>query len=262
MISKAAVDALHKDYPDIPKPEIATALHGLFERFAVKDPEEIKADVVILCGGKGTRIRNLVPPGVPKALTQIGDTVFLDILMQYLVSRGLRRFIFALGYRAEKILQKFGQEMFDPEETEISLMGQHYGAHNVEITFSLETEPLGTGGAVLNASPHIKTDPFFVINGDTFCRLDFRQMLWWQQTTSAPATVAVDHDLKRAGVYLFGKIIFPSTPRPPSLSHVQRFPLNLDSLPIKNYHFTNTPFFDIGSPQGLAAFCSSWSAEP
>jgi len=255
MITKAAIDALHKDYPDIPKPQIAAALHGAFERFGIKDPEEIKADVVILCGGKGMRIRDLIAPGTPKALARIGERVFLDILMQYLVSRGFRRFILALGYGAEKILGKFGQEMFDPLETEISLMGHHYGAHNVEITFSLEKAPLGTGGALLNSRSEIKTDPFFVINGDTFCRLDFRQMLWWHLTAHAESTVAVDHDLKRAGIYLFTKAIFYC------LAHFKTFPLNLDSVPIKNNHFTHSPFFDIGSPEGLDAFRSSWSAE-
>ena len=59
-------------------------------------------DVFILCGGKGTRFRE-VRDDIPKALVPINDIPFLDLLINDLVAQGCRRIILGTGYLSEQI---------------------------------------------------------------------------------------------------------------------------------------------------------------
>ena len=45
-----------------------------------------------------------------------------------------------------------------------------------EIIFSREESPLGTGGAIKQGSPHVKTDQFLAMNGDCFCVIDYNAL--------------------------------------------------------------------------------------
>jgi len=111
-------------------------------------------DVVILCGGLGKRLRPVVNDR-PKSLAEINGVAFLDILIKYVASFGLKRFILCSGYMGDAIREHYQQI-----------------SHALEIVFSQEEEPLGTGGAIKNAQPLIKSNPFLVINGDSFCKLN------------------------------------------------------------------------------------------
>ncbi len=112
-----------------------------------------KIDVVILCGGLGTRLR-AISPDVPKALMPLAGRPFIDILIESLLPFGFRRFVLCVGYLQEKIRANFA--------------GRDY-----EIVFSEEKEPLGTGGALKNAAAIISSSSFLVMNGDSFCPVDF-----------------------------------------------------------------------------------------
>ena len=61
-------------------------------------------DVVILCGGLGTRL-NSVLPNRPKALAPVGGRAFLDILIQELQRHGFKRFILCVGFLNEQIVE-------------------------------------------------------------------------------------------------------------------------------------------------------------
>ena len=89
--------------------------------------EEI--DVVILCGGLGTRLSSVLP-NRPKSLAPIGEKVFLDILIQELQSYGFQRFILCVGHLSEQIVKHFQNR------------------NQSRFMFSIETVLLGTGGAV------------------------------------------------------------------------------------------------------------------
>jgi NDP-sugar pyrophosphorylase family protein len=112
-------------------------------------------DALILCGGKGTRLQSVVSDR-PKVMATIAERPFLDILLQSLFDQGFLRVILAVGYLKEHI------------------MG-HYHT-DTRIVFSEESEPLGTGGAVKHAKPLIVSDHFFVLNGDSYCTLDYRTL--------------------------------------------------------------------------------------
>ena len=66
--------------------------------------------------------------------------------------------------------------------------------------YSVETEPLGTGGAIKLAMEHVDTTTVFVLNGDTYLELDYGAMLAAHDQANATLTVAV-HDVPDASRY-------------------------------------------------------------
>lgn len=119
-----------------------------------------EADVVILCGGLGKRLKSVISDR-PKPMAEIKNRPFLDILVDYVASYGFKRFILCIGYNGN-VIKKYYQSNKD---------------NSVTILFSEESEPLGTGGAIKNAESLIKSNPFLVLNGDSFCQVDLHKFL-------------------------------------------------------------------------------------
>jgi len=71
-------------------------------------------DAVILCGGKGTRLRRVVSDR-PKPMAQINGTPFLDILIGYLSCFGFRRFVLCTGYLSDVIEDHFSRPAADAD---------------------------------------------------------------------------------------------------------------------------------------------------
>lgn len=130
-------------------------------------------DIVILAGGLGKRLAS-VTGGQQKVMAQVGDIPFISILINYIASFGGRRFILCTGHGAEAV-EKYIQS-----------------AHqNLEIIFSREDTPLGTGGAIKKASELVTSDKFLAMNGDCFCVIDYNQMIAFHDRQKANATIAV-----------------------------------------------------------------------
>lgn len=120
-------------------------------------PDNLKEiDVVILCGGLGSRLKPVVSDR-PKVLAKIGNITFLDILLNSLAKYELKNIILCVGYLKEQIKAHFNSN------------------RNYNIKFSEEDEPLGTGGALKKAKPLIKSNPFIILNGDSICNINFRE---------------------------------------------------------------------------------------
>ena len=66
--------------------------------------------------------------------------------------------------------------------------------------FSEETTPLGTGGAVRHATPLVASDPFLLLNGDSFCRVDFSALLAFHREKRAPVSMVVAESRGRSDV--------------------------------------------------------------
>jgi D-glycero-alpha-D-manno-heptose 1-phosphate guanylyltransferase len=131
--------------------------------------KRIHADTLILCGGLGTRLRPVVSG--PKALVEVAGRPFLDVLVDELVRGGLRRFVLCTGYGSEQI-------------------ASHYrGRTDAEFWLSAEDQPLGTGGAVMHALPVTRSDPIVILNGDSFCRLNYAKLLESHQRNCALLTI-------------------------------------------------------------------------
>ena len=218
-----------------------------------------ECDGVILCGGQGARLRGVVQD-VPKVMAEIDGRPFLDFIMEHLRTEGLARVILCMGYKADVI--------------EAHYRGRECG---MTIEFSRENTPLGTGGALKNARGLIFSDPFFVLNGDSFLAADLQRLLNFHIKKKAEASmvvtqvtepgdygsVALDDEQRvtafheksggeglsnvNAGVYCFNQSVFSRMP------HTAQFSLEREFLPKLTGHkfygvITSRPFVDIGTP--------------
>lgn len=111
---------------------------------------------VILAGGLGKRLRPYTDD-VPKSLIEIRGKPIIQWQIEWLKKHGVSEFILLVGYKKEKIIDYLGSG----------------GKIGVRVTYIVEDEPLGTGGAVKNAE-HVlgKTNVFLLLNGDILTNLD------------------------------------------------------------------------------------------
>jgi D-glycero-alpha-D-manno-heptose 1-phosphate guanylyltransferase len=120
--------------------------------------------LMVLAGGFGTRLRSVVSD-VPKPLAPVAGQPFIVHLIDHWVNQGVVDFIFLLHYEAEKIKRVL---------SELSGRDEFFG---VTFRFVVETTPLGTGGAILNAIDYFGiSEGFLVANADTWLSLGVRQL--------------------------------------------------------------------------------------
>lgn len=108
----------------------------------------------VLAGGLGTRLRSVVADR-PKVLAPVAGRPFLAHLLDQLVSAGLDEVVLLVGYGADQVHHTFGDRY-----------------KNLDIRYSTEPHPLGTGGAVRHALPHFDRERVLLLNGDSFCCFD------------------------------------------------------------------------------------------
>lgn len=135
---------------------------------------ESNTDVVILCGGLGTRLRSVVSDR-PKPMAEVNGRPFLDRLMTYVADYGFRRFILCIGHMGDRIKQYYGER----------------DMHPLTVLFSEESEPLGTGGAVKHAEPFIRSDHFLLMNGDSWCPVDLQDLLEFHRGKESLASLVL-----------------------------------------------------------------------
>ena len=120
-----------------------------------------KFPLIILAGGFGTRLQSVVK-NTPKILAPVGDSTFLAHLVRYYYSQGIRFMVFSLFYEAEQVKSAV-REMQLPTDLRVS--------------FVVEPEPLGTGGAVKYAVESLRlSGAVLVCNGDTFLTADLSRL--------------------------------------------------------------------------------------
>lgn len=102
-----------------------------------------------MCGGLGTRLRAALAD-LPKCLAPVNGRPFLELLLEPLEQAGLGRVVLCLGVGAGAVREFCASR-----------------AWVAEIVFSEEAAPLGTGGALALALPHLHSDPVLVLNGDS-----------------------------------------------------------------------------------------------
>lgn len=113
---------------------------------------------VVLAGGLGTRLRDRVADR-PKPMAPVLGHPFLEFVLAGLASQGVDAVVLSIGHLGDQIREHFGS----------SFEGMH-------LVYSLETEPLGTGGAVKRSLGMVSETPFLVVNGDTWVPLDVAGM--------------------------------------------------------------------------------------
>jgi NDP-sugar pyrophosphorylase family protein len=127
---------------------------------------------VLLAGGRGTRLAPYTAV-LPKPLLPIDDLPVLEILLRQLHASGVRDVVLAVGHLAPLLEAYFGD-------------GSRW---NLNIRYSLETEPLGTAGPLGLVGGLTRT--FLVMNGDLLTTLDHAKLVAFHRAQAADATVGV-----------------------------------------------------------------------
>jgi len=128
---------------------------------------------IILAGGFGTRLKDIIGD-VPKPMASIVGKPFLEHQIRFLKDGSVSDIILAVHYMSDKIKSYFGA-------------GHRWG---VEVTYSEEEIPLGTGGAIKNAQKYVD-GTFFVLNGDTYSKLDLTKFVEFHRSRKSNFTIGL-----------------------------------------------------------------------
>ena len=196
---------------------------------------------------------------------KINGKPFIDILIEKCISQGFRKFIFSVGYRKNDVIN-------------------HLKTRNdCEIIFSSESSQLGTGGAIKAASKYIDSRYFFVMNGDSYIDINFKDIIDFHiknksfitivgsflENSSDYGSIVIDENYRiisfdekltnqsngiiNAGVYIFNKKSLDLMPSKTKFSIEKDFFSKLYRK--KSYLFlTHERLFDIGTPERIDQF--------
>ena len=232
-------------------------------------PPYLPNAVVIMAGGKGTRLRPHTEH-CPKPMLPVGGKPMLEILLEQCIASGLRQFYFSVNYLKEQIIDYFGD-------------GRAWG---VSIDYVVEDEPLGTAGS-LQLLPDSLKGPCLVMNGDVLTRLNPSRLLLFHIEHEAAATLCVrEHSINvpfgvvqtkgvelagfeekprysqlvNAGVYVVDPQLLPLLPphqvtdMPTLLLSAQQAGHRVVVCPIHEY------WIDVGRPETLRQAHHEWPA--
>ena len=234
------------------------------------NPQSLTNAVVIMAGGKGTRLRPYTE-SCPKPMLHVGDKPILEILLEQCISSGFRTFYFSVNYLREQIIDYFED-------------GSRWG---VAIDYLVENEPMGTAGS-LQLLPDSLSEPFLVLNGDVLTNLDASLLLQFHAEHKADATICVrEHEVTvpygvvetigvelsgfeekptyryqvNAGVYVIDPRLIPLLPpyqftdMPSFLGAAQESGFRVAVCPIHEY------WLDVGRPETLHQAHLEWPAQ-
>lgn len=137
---------------------------------------------MILCGGKGTRLREYTET-IPKPMVEIGSKPILWHLMKIYASHGFNEFILCLGYKGELIRDYFKNNDL-----------------GVKITFVDTGQETETGGRIKKIEPHIKDNVFFATYADGLADIDLNELLEHHSKSKKIATLTTVNPLSQFGV--------------------------------------------------------------
>ncbi|GAA2875587.1 NDP-sugar synthase [Pseudonocardia halophobica] len=222
-------------------------------------------EAVVLVGGKGTRLRPLTL-SAPKPMLPTAGVPFLAHLLSRIRAAGVRRVVLGTSYLAETFEEHFG----DGESLDL------------ELTYVVEDQPLGTGGGIANVAKHLTTENVMVFNGDVLCGTDLTAVVDTHRRTDADVTlhlvrvqdpraygcVPTDADGRvqaflektedpptdqiNAGCYVFRRSVIEDIPQGRVVS-VERetFPGLLEAGARVSGHVDNAYWRDMGTPADL-----------
>lgn len=163
---------------------------------------------VILCGGQGTRIRG-VAEDRPKPMIEIGGKPILWHVMRCYQNFGIRRFILALGYRGDQIVDYFANARLrhhdftmNTRDTSARLFHES-GAEPMEdweITMVHTGQETMTGGRIKRVARYIHGDTFFATYGDGVSTVDLAALLEFHRSHGRTATLTGVHQPTTFGV--------------------------------------------------------------
>jgi D-glycero-alpha-D-manno-heptose 1-phosphate guanylyltransferase len=135
-------------------------------------------EAIILAGGMGTRLKDVIDD-VPKSMAPINGRPFLEYQLDLLDRWGLKRIVLSVGYRKELIREHFGNEY-----------------KSLELVYSEEDEPLGTGGAIIQGLQHVKGYSVFILNGDTYFDVNLQRLDDFRRIKECDLCLAVRFEIE------------------------------------------------------------------
>lgn len=138
-----------------------------------KNSTPIEAEMFVLAGGLGTRLRSVVSDR-PKPLAEIGRETILDHVIKHAYSCGVRKFYFSVNYKAEMI--------------EEHVCSKYKG--KFDYSYVRETKRLGTAGSLSLVKGEVRK-PLFVVNADLLTDLDYRALYQSHVEKKSDMTVVV-----------------------------------------------------------------------
>jgi len=220
---------------------------------------------IILAGGLGTRLRSVVSE-VPKCMAPVNGIPFIHFIVWFLKNEGIEHFIFSLGYKHE-IITGYLDKTFP----------------QLNKQYSIEQEPLGTGGAIKKALSLVQTDFAVVLNGDTMFNVHIGELVNTHQQKKASCTIALkemkqftrygsvetdtddritafnektycEKGLINGGVYVINKNSLQDKELPESFSfekdYLEKFLASEKIFGVQNEYY----FIDIGVPEDYQKF--------
>ncbi|MCK5897987.1 MAG: nucleotidyltransferase family protein [Methylococcales bacterium] len=214
---------------------------------------------IILAGGFGTRLQSVVKE-VPKPMADINGYPFLKYLLDSLAKQGFKKIILSVGYKQAIIKDYFKDRYLE-----------------MEIIYSSEDTPLGTGGAIVKALKLTDSECVYILNGDSFFEIDLQEMQKAHLSSKADITLATKvmqnfdrygtitlekmrviafeekkyhrDGLINAGIYCINPILFNDFQTQPKFSFETDFlENNLSRLQVNSFESTGY-FIDIGIPE-------------
>lgn len=128
---------------------------------------------VIIAGGKGSRMARIYPD-IPKPMIPIAGVPVLEREIVCLKSQGITDFMITLQYKADVIMDYFGN-------------GEK---HNINIEYYVEAEPLGNAGALYFIKDRLEED-FLLVNADSLFDINLQKFMKFHRETKALATILV-----------------------------------------------------------------------
>jgi len=218
--------------------------------------------VAILAGGVGSR---LGLPDIPKPMAPVNGRPFLSYLFDLLIDNDFREAVLCVGYKWRAIHEYFGSNY-----------------RGLDLFYSCEGEPLGTGGALVFALSLFALDKILILNGDSFCAVDFDLFVNRHVDEGVAVSILVaavgdvsefgkvfidgcskvvkfeeKSGLRRpgfvnAGSYVIEKtLLYDLPPGVPISIESELFPLWLERFAMRA-HKVDSRFLDIGTPGGYA----------
>jgi len=128
----------------------------------------------IIAGGFGKRLRPLTD-NRPKPLIEVGSKAIIEWQIEWLRRYGVNVVVVLAGYLRERLIEFLGS-------------GGRYG---IRVTYVIEDEPLGTGGALKNAEHVLSDDVFIAVNGDVITNIDLSRLVSELRGSKALAAIAL-----------------------------------------------------------------------
>jgi D-glycero-alpha-D-manno-heptose 1-phosphate guanylyltransferase len=128
---------------------------------------------IVLCGGLGTRL-GLLTKEMPKPLLTVAGRPFIAHVLDRLTQAGITGLVLAAGFQWTKLRDYIGSEW-----------------NGIPVKYSVESDALGTGGAIKYALSNLEVHESLIVNGDTLFDIDIPKFLYFANATPALACIAL-----------------------------------------------------------------------